>query len=270
VDFEELYKGLKVFLMTHLKSKQHRTWRQSRPNVLIILPAYNEEGKVGRVISKILAVKPQLPVKTDVLVVDDGSGDGTVVEAERLGALVVKHHRNMGVGAAIRTGIDYAQERDYDIAAVMSSDDQHEPSELWRILEPIFNGECELVQGSRWLRDGEVRDIPLFRSLGTRFYAVILSVMTPFHFTDGTNGFRAFSPKLFREKGINIWQSWLNRYELEPYILYTAAVRGCRIREVPITIRYHPKSIGYTKMAPLRDWWRLFRPLVFLKMGLRR
>jgi len=256
--------------MTRENKKDFPMGRETAPRVLIILPAYNEEGKVGRVISKIFAVKQDLPVKADVIVVDDGSADGTVAEAEYLGARVAKHDRNMGVGAAIRTGIDCAKEGDYEIAVVMSSDDQHEPLELQRILEPILNGECELVQGSRWLREGEVRDIPVFRSIGTRIYAVLLSIVTPFHFTDATNGFRAFSPTLFQKKGINIWQTWLNRYELEPYILYTAAKRGCRIREVPITINYHPKSIGYTKMAPLRDWWRLFRPLLFLTMGLRR
>jgi len=242
----------------------------SRLRVVLIAPAYNEGGKIGRVVGKVAAVAPRLPCDLEMVVVDDGSSDGTVAEAEAAGATVVRHEHNQGVGAGIRSGIDWARERGFAIAAVISGDDQHEPEELTRLLTPLVSGEADLVQGSRWRRGGRVVNIPLHRSILTRVYSWMVRLLVGFRCTDGTNGLRAFRLSIFDDERINLWQSWLDTYELEPYLLYQAIRTGVRVVEVPCTVRYHSREVGFTKMRPWRDWWRILRPLLLLKLGLRK
>ena len=202
---------------------------------------------------------------------DDCSTDGTYAEAKAAGAHVIRHMVNMGVGAGIRSGIKYGCENGFDVAVILSGDDQHEPKELPRVLSPLREDRADLVQGSRRLKGGGTVNGPLFREVTTRLYSLFFSIITFRRITDGTNGFRAFFLNLLDGKSINLDQEWLNTYELEPYLLYKA-VRSKKIRvvEVPITIYYHGESQQYTKMRPFRDWWRLARPLFMLRLGLRR
>jgi dolichol-phosphate mannosyltransferase len=239
------------------------------PRVAVVAPAYNEQGKIGRVAEKVRAAAPGLPCEVAMVVVDDGSGDATATEAQAAGATVVRHERNRGVGAAIRTGIDYAREHGFDAVAIISGDDQHVPEELGRLLAPLLAGEADLVQGSRWLRGGRTENIPLSRAVLTRVYSWMVRLLVGFRCTDGTNGLRAFRLSVFADPRINLWQPWLDTYELEPYLLYQAIRTGVRLVEVPCTVRYHPRKVGFTKMRPWRDWWRILRPLVLLKLRLR-
>lgn len=231
--------------------------------VAVVIPAYNEEGKIGRVLAK---VPPG--VAQAVFVVNDASSDGTAEEARRGGATVVSHPHNRGVGAAIRSGIDQARAQGLDIVAILSGDDQHEPSELPQVLEPLLAGRADLVQGSRRVSGKRYVDIGLFRRLTTRVYPWLFRLATGYPSTDATNGFRAFRLSIFDDPRIDLWQDWLDTYELEPYLLYQAVVTGKRVVEVPVTVVYHTR--GTTKMKAVRDWWRILRPLVFLRLGLRR
>ena len=231
----------------------------------VVIPAFNERGKICRVVQRIPP-----GVVDAVIVVDDASNDGTAEEARAAGAQVVSHPVNRGVGAALRTGIDQARAGGFDAVAILSGDDQHDPGELERVLEPVRRGECDLVQGSRRLGGGQAVDISLFRELTTRLYPWLFRLATRFRFpsTDATNGFRAFRLEILEDPRIDLWQEWLDRYELEPYLLYQAVMTGKRVREVPISIVYH--SRGTTKMRAVRDWWRILRPLVFLSVGLKK
>jgi dolichol-phosphate mannosyltransferase len=231
--------------------------------VAAIVPAYNEQGKIGDVVRKI----PRRYASC-VIVVDDCSSDATSDEARAAGAeRVVRHPVNRGVGAGIRTGLFAAREAGFDFAAILSGDDQHEPDELPRVLEPLFAGEADLVQGSRWLPGGATPGIPSDRRWLTRLYPLLFRIASGYPSTDGTNGFRAFRLSMLGDPRIRLDQEWLDRYELEPYLLFQAVRSGYRVREVPVTVRYH--SRGTTKMRPLRDGWRILRPLVFLRLGLR-
>ena len=87
--------------------------------------------------------------------------------------------------------------------------------------------------------------------------------------TESTNGFRAFRTALLRDPRINWRQQWLDRYELEPYLLLKAITLGYRHCEVPVTKIYPPHQLGYTKMRPFVDWWSILRPVVYLGLGLR-
>jgi len=230
---------------------------------LLVIPAYNEQGKISRVLQKIPTA-----LQADALVVDDCSGDQTAAEAKQAGAEVVRHPQNMGVGAAIRSGIDHAMTNRYTVVAILSGDDQHDPADLRELLRLV---ECEgydFVQGSRRLAGLAAPNIGLFRRTFTWVYAFIFRALTGFPCTDATNGGRAFRLSIFDDKRINLWQEWLNTYELEPYLLYQVVKCKFKVTEAPMKVIYHRQ--GTTKMKPLRDWWRILRPMLYLSLGLRK
>jgi len=232
--------------------------------VAAVVPAYDEAGKIGAVVRKV----PRR-FAARVIVVDDGSSDGTAREAQEAGAeQVIRHERNRGVGAAIRTGLLAAKQAGFEFAVVLSGDDQHEPEELPRLLAPLFEGTADFVQGSRWLPGGATPGIPPARRWLTRLYPLLFRLASGHPCTDGTNGLRAFRLALLDDPGIRLGQDWLDRYELEPYLLYQAVRCGHRVREAPVTVRYHAR--GTSKMRLLRDGWRILRPILFLRLGLRR
>ena len=243
-----------------------RTQTEPRPRVLCVAPAWNEGERIARVVQAV----PDDIVETTV-VVDDGSSDNTADFAEAAGATVIRAGQNRGVGAAIRSGIDYAIEHGYDIVVVVSGGGKTPPAQIPRLVEPIIRGEAELAQGSRYLEGGEYLRMPLRRRLGTRAYTLLFSLFAGRRVTDASSGFRAIKVSLFDDKRINLWQDWLDRYELEPYLLFKALRLRHKVMEVPVTIEY-PKSdgIAYTKMRALVDWWKIFRPILFLGLGLKK
>jgi len=234
--------------------------------IVCILPAYNEQGKIGRVVKKVTATGEV----DEIVVVDDCSSDDTSDEARTAGAHVIRHEVNQGVGAGIRDGLMYGHQKGFDIAVIMAGDDQHEPKELPTVLNPLRRGEADFIQGSRRLKGGGTVNGPLFREITTRLYSAAFTMLTLRRITDGTNGFRAFFLTLLDDEDIRLDQSWLNTYELEPYLLWKVMQSSSyRVKEVPITISYHAESKQYTKMRPFRDWWRLARPLIYLRLGIR-
>jgi dolichol-phosphate mannosyltransferase len=233
--------------------------------VAVVIPALNEAGKIGRVLDK-------LPKdgRFEAIVVDDGSTDGTGDEALAHGAaVVIRHEVRGGVGAAIRDGWKEGLRRDRRFLALLSGDDQHEPAELVRALEQLEARGADYAQGSRWRAGGRVEGPIGHRSIGTRLYSVVFSILVLRRVTDATNGFRIFKADLLRDPRIDLDQDWLTSYDLEPYVLYKSIRLGYRTIEVPCTVRYHARE-GYTKMRGLRDWWRLFRPALLLRTGMKR
>jgi dolichol-phosphate mannosyltransferase len=235
------------------------------PSVAVVIPALNEAGKIGRVLDKL----PR-DGRFEAIVVDDGSTDGTGQEARLHGAaVVIRHGVRGGVGAAIRDGWACGIERGRPYLALLSGDDQHVPSELVEALEALLAADADYVQGSRWRSGGRVVGDSGGRGLGTRIYSIAFSILAGRRVTDATNGFRIFRTSILENPRININQAWLNSYDLEPYVLYKAIRGGYRVIEHPCTVVYHAKE-GYTKMRGLRDWWRLFRPAVLLRLGVKR
>lgn len=231
--------------------------------VAAVVPAWNEAGKIGDVVRKV----PRRWAGT-VIVVDDCSSDGTDAEARAAGAdVVLRHERNRGVGAGIRSGLLEARRRGIEVAVILSGDDQHEPEELPRVLVPLFAGEADLVQGSRWLPGGATPGIPPDRRWLTQIYPWLFRLASGFPITDGTNGLRAFRLSLLDDPRIQLSQDWLDRYELEPYLLMQVIRAHYRVREAPVTVRYHTR--GTTKIRLLQDGWRMVRPLLYLRLGLR-
>jgi dolichol-phosphate mannosyltransferase len=250
---------------TFADADTHATARAAEPIVAVIIPALNEAGKIGRVLDK-------LPKdgRFEAIVVDDGSTDGTGDEARAHGAaVIIRHEQRGGVGAAIRDGWKEGLRRERPYLALLSGDDQHEPAELIPALEALLAAQADYAQGSRWREGGRVEGPIGHRSFGTRLYSVLFSVLAFHRVTDATNGFRIFRSTILKDEKIDLDQEWLTSYDLEPYLLYKAIRRGYKTIEVPCTVRYHAKE-GYTKMRGLRDWWRLFRPAILLRSGVKR
>lgn len=237
----------------------------ARPQVAVAIPALNEAGKIGRVLDK-------FPVdgRFESIVIDDGSTDGTGDEARAHGAdVVIRHERRSGVGASIRDGWKAGLARDAEFLALLSGDDQHEPDELVAALDRMIATGADYAQGSRWMRGGRVLGPTGGRGPGTRLYSLVFSLLVGRRVTDATNGFRIFRSSLLADPRIDLDQEWLTSYDLEPYVLYKAIRGRYKVIEVPCTVRYHERE-GHTKMRGWRDWWRLFRPAVLLRSGVKR
>ena len=228
--------------------------------ILAVIPALNVAHKVGEVVGRV----PDSEVDR-VLVIDDGSTDATAGVAREAGATVVQHRINRGAGAAIRTGIAYAREHDFDGVVILNAIGKYDPADVGGLLTPLREGRADLVQGSRFVDGGRHRGTPLRRLLGQRGYSFVFSMLLGHTISDASSGIRAFRTSLARADGIDLEQRWLDRYELEPYLLWKSIQLGYRVLEVPMNVHYPagPRA-SYTRMRPVRDWWHLTRPLVLL------
>jgi hypothetical protein len=161
---------------------------QARKEVLAIVPCYNEGRNVGSVIAELRSFAPF----ADILVVDDGSTDGTAFVALQSGALVISHGRNRGIGAAVRTGMSYALASGYRYALQVDGDGQHDARFARSLLAPLQHGASDLVVGSRFLGAGHYQP-SAGRRAGIRLLAWVVSKTCGRRATDTTSGFRAMN-----------------------------------------------------------------------------
>lgn len=233
--------------------------------ILLIAPAYNEERKIGEVVRR--APKH---IVDKVLVVDDGSTDGTADVARREGAVVLGLGRVMGVGAALRAAFDLAQSERFDITVVIAGNNKDAPEELPRLLDPICEQDCDFVVGSRYLDGGLYGgDMPLYRKFATRVHPLLIGLITGKRITESTNGYRAIKTSVFTDPRINLHQRWLDTYQLEVYLLIKLLQLGYRCTEVPVSKIYPARRIGRTKMRPFVDWWKMLEPIFLLGLRIR-
>ena len=227
--------------------------------------AYNEGDKIRRTLARHPATRAY-----DLLVHDDGSTDGAL-DAVDASIIVLRNPTNQGIGAAMKRVFQFALDREYDVLVIHAGNDKDNPLEIPALLRPIEEGAADFVQGSRYLGGGGFGNMPAYRVLGTRVvHPLIFSLAARKRVTESTNGFRAFRTSVLRDPRIDWRQNWLDRYELEPYLMLKAIRLGYRHVEVPVTKIYPPHAQGYTKMRPVIDWWSIVRPVVYLGLGLKK
>ncbi len=234
--------------------------------IIAIVPVLNEEAKIGSVVRRM----PR-PLVDEVLVVDDGCTDRSAEVAGSLGASVLDMGSTVGVGAALRAGYHYGVEHGHDVAIAVAGNNKDSPEEIPLIVDPIADDRADFVQGSRFLNpERNFGAMPLYRRIATRVHPLLFSLVARRWVTESTNGFRAIHRRILTDPRINLAQSWLDEYELEPYLYLRVIQLGYRTVEVGVTKQYPPKALGQTKMKPFIGWWSILRPLVYLGLGWRR
>ena len=207
----------------------------------VVVPAYMEEKKINDVISRILKYV------SDVVVIDDGSTDRTSEQAADAGAKVVRHERNMGKGAALNTGFNYAREQNFDYLITMDADGQHDPADIPRFIEAYLRTGIPVLIGNRmW----HLKDMPIVRQMTNRFMSWYLSKLMRQYVPDTQCGFR-----LYRSDVIPFVSAHAKRFAAESEILLHIIARGIRIDSVPIAVIYSDEK---SKINPLWDTFRFF------------
>jgi len=227
-----------------------------RDKVAILVPAYNEAANVGYVLDRMPSEVCGVP--TEVLVVDDGSRDGTADVAAAHGAVVARHVINRGGGAALRTGYRLMVESGAEVVVTLDADGQHLPSEMERLVRPVLDGEVEVAHGSRVL--GQADRNTVSRELGIVFFNRLVSFITRTRVSDCSNGYRAVRTAVLPQLVLRQEQFHTSEFMIE------AIKRGIPAKEVPVTVerRLHGHSkkpavfrygVGFAN-AIVRTWLR--------------
>ncbi|MGD0405050.1 MAG: glycosyltransferase family 2 protein [Candidatus Bathyarchaeia archaeon] len=237
---------------------------------LAIIPVYRDNDSIFEVLSKF-----REKVVDEICVIWDAASKkdmGKILSAAvPIEVHLIRNEERKGIGYAIRQGIQYALDKDFSIVVVLAGNNKDDPREIPRLLEPIIKEDYDYVQGSRFLAGGRCVKNPLLRGIFSRFYPFLWTLLTKVRCTDVTNGFRAYRLSIFEDPRINIWQRWLDDYELEYYIHYKALTLGYKTIEAPVSKTYsHRHKGGYSQISPFRDWWRIVRPLFYLKLGTKQ
>lgn len=225
--------------------------------ITVGIPAFNEEKNIASIISR-------LKDFTDsIIVCDDGSSDMTAKIAEDMGAILVKHPKNLGYGAAIRTIFLKAKELESDVLVTIDGDGQHQIMDVEKILKPIEKNQADIVIGSRFL--DKKSDVPKYRELGINVITKVTNVSIKNKITDAQSGLRAYSNKVLSE--ITPSDSGMG---ISTEILIKSSSKGFRIVEVPITISYagetstqNPVSHGTSVLFSTIKYISIEHPLRF-------
>jgi glycosyltransferase involved in cell wall biosynthesis len=216
--------------------------KASKNSVLAIIPAYGEERFIGQVVRQVLQYVQA------VLVVDDGSPDGTAGAAEAAGAKVIRHSTNLGKGAALKTGLEYAVSTEAAFFLFLDGDGQHDPSEIPAFIDAINRSNADLVVGNR-MRNLE--SMPLIRRWTNQFMSWQIGRICKISIPDSQCGFR-----LARKELLPVLMAPSNRFEFESESIILAARQGFRLGFVPIRTIY---TNQHSKIRPLRDTMRYLR-----------
>lgn len=210
----------------------------------VIIPAYREGGRIGSVVAGVLPFMP------NIIVVDDGSPDGTAGEARQAGALVIRHETNLGKGAALDTGFRVARERGFEFVVTMDGDGQHAAADLLAFVESYQRTGSPVLVGNRM---ASAKKMPLVRWLTNRFMSWLLSREMGQRVPDTQCGYRLY--KLSVVPGLSAASK---RFAAESEILLELGGRGIPIGSVPVATIYGSET---SKIHPVKDGLRFFAML---------
>jgi hypothetical protein len=225
---------------------------------IAIVPAFNEERNVGRVLDELRAIDPGLAV----VVVSDGSTDRTAEVASARGAYVIRLPFNLGIGGAVQTGFRYAWEEGYELAVRLDGDGQHDPGELGILVAPIVAGEADLAVGSRFVAGGGYRSSAA-RRVGIRILARVVSLIARQRLTDTTSGFQACN-----RRAISLYAADLPHDYPEVEGMVMAIKHRIRLVEVPVTMR--EREHGRSSIGTLASIYYMVKILLALFVDLFR
>ena len=210
--------------------------------VSFLIPAYNESATITEVLDRIDA----LPFDKQVIVVDDGSTDGTAELVQARNGVMLLRQPNQGKGAAIRRAIEHI---DGDIAVIQDADMEYDPAEVPRLIEPIQRGAADVVYGSR-LRGGEPQRAYLFWHLvGNRFLSLLTGVLYNTTISDMETGYKAFRSEVLRSLDLR-----QDDFAIEPEITSKICLRKLRVYELPIS--YYGRTYDEGKKITWRDGFK--------------
>lgn len=228
------------------------------PRVLVVIPAWNEERSVGQVVAEVQAARPA----TDVLVVDDGSGDATSQVAARAGAMVCRLPFNLGVGGAMRAGYRFALREGYDVVIQVDADNQHDPAYLETLVRALEHSDVAI--GARFAGEGDyLAKGP--RRWAMRLLAFTLSRLSGERITDATSGFRAANRRAIGIFAVHYPAEYLGD-TIESLVI--ALRTGCRVTQVPVAMR--TRAWGQSSQSPVRAALYLARAVIALGLALVR
>jgi glycosyltransferase involved in cell wall biosynthesis len=214
---------------------------KERPRGLVIVPAYQEASRIGPLVRRIRECA------ADLVVVDDGSTDGTAQEAEAAGAPVIRHGGNRGKGVALTTGFAYAREKGFDFVITMDGDGQHDPGDLGRFVEQYVREGTPVLVGNRM---SDVASMPWIRRMTNRFMSWLLSREMGQSVPDTQCGYRLFRCDVTPESSARA-----AGFAAESEVLLRLSDRGVRIGSVPVATIYRDEK---SKINPFKDTLRFF------------
>jgi len=210
-----------------------------RPLVVAAIPAFNVEKTIAR-----LVLETQKFVDV-VLVCDDGSTDLTAEIAERLGADVIRHEKNLGYGAAIKTLFTMARELNADVLVTLDGDGQHDPREIPRLIEPVLENKADIVLGSRFLGDTEKdNEVPRYRGWGIKLISKLTGAASNHKFNDAQCGFRVYGHKAL--SGLSLVENGMGA---SVEVLMKSQTNGLTVVEVPAEVKYKELERSSTQNA---------------------
>ncbi len=226
---------------------------------LAIIPAYDEAAAIADTIGELIRVRPDV----DLVVIDDGSTDGTAEIARRAGAHVISLPFNLGIGGALRTGFRWAVEQGYERAFQFDADGQHDPLEIAALLEPLDRG-ADLVVGSRFLDGPAGYRVSRVRRTAMGALRVTMRVLSKQSFTDTSSGFRAFSRPMLEFFAANYPAEYMESVEA----LFVAATEGFEVVEVSAQMRM--RSAGQPSNRRMRSAYHFVRLYLILLASAKR